>query len=152
AMAQAAVALNFDQPADVHLHLLAEIAFHAALGFNRGAQPRHFLLGQVLDLFRRVDVRLFGERTRALLPDPVDGREAHPETLIRRKIHACDASHLLPPIDPPTHHGQLTLALAVLRIHADHAHHAAPMNDLALHADFLDRCPNLHLFDSVYLY
>jgi len=42
----------------------------------------------------------------------------------------------------------LSLALAVFRVHANHANHAAPMNDLALHADFLDRCPNLH-FDSI---
>src|SRR5579863_7908661 len=38
----------------------------------------------------------------------------------------------------------LSLALAVLRVGTDHAHHAAPMHDLALHADFLYRCPNLH--------
>src|SRR5580658_7882621 len=38
----------------------------------------------------------------------------------------------------------LSLALAVLGVRTDHAHHAAPMNDLALHADFLYRCPNLH--------
>src|ERR1700732_1985799 len=38
----------------------------------------------------------------------------------------------------------LTLALAVLCIHTDHAHHAAPMHNLALHTDFLNRCPYLH--------
>src|ERR1700675_3364020 len=38
----------------------------------------------------------------------------------------------------------LSLALAVLGVRTNHAHHAAPMNDLALHADFLYRCPNLH--------
>ncbi len=39
----------------------------------------------------------------------------------------------------------LTLALAVLRVYTDHAHHAAPMNDFALHADFLYRGPDFHL-------
>jgi hypothetical protein len=39
---------------------------------------------------------------------------------------------------------ELTLALAVLRIGTDHAHHTAPMNDFAFHANLLDRCPNFH--------
>src|SRR6185312_780486 len=34
AMAHPAIALNFDQPPDVHLDLLAEISFDAPLGFN----------------------------------------------------------------------------------------------------------------------
>src|ERR1700728_2439755 len=43
----------------------------------------------------------------------------------------------------------LTLALAVFRVLANHANHAAPMNNLALHADFFDRCPDFHFIDSV---
>ena len=39
----------------------------------------------------------------------------------------------------------LTLALAVLSIYTDHAHHAAPMYDLALHTDFLYGGPDFHL-------
>jgi len=31
----------------------------------------------------------------------------------------------------------LTLALAVLRVYTNDAHHAAPMDDFALHTDFL---------------
>src|ERR1700756_558401 len=42
----------------------------------------------------------------------------------------------------------LTLALAVLRVRTNHAHHSAPMNHFALHANFLYRCSYLH-FDSV---
>jgi hypothetical protein len=38
----------------------------------------------------------------------------------------------------------LALALAVLGIGANHAHDAAAMNDLALHANLLDRSTNLH--------
>jgi hypothetical protein len=33
----------------------------------------------------------------------------------------------------------------VLGVFTDHTHDAAPMNDLALHADFLHRCPNFHV-------
>jgi hypothetical protein len=40
------------------------------------------------------------------------------------------------------------LPLAMLGIAANHAHHAATMNDLAFHTDFFDRRPNLH-FNSL---
>jgi hypothetical protein len=40
------------------------------------------------------------------------------------------------------------LPLAVLRIAANHTHNAAAMNDLAFHANFFDRCSNLH-FNSI---
>ena len=51
AVAEAAVALNFDQPADVHLRLLAEIAFHAAFRFDRRANVTDFLLGKIFYFF-----------------------------------------------------------------------------------------------------
>src|SRR6266849_4420445 len=56
-----AVGLNFDQPADVHLNLLAEIAFHAAFFFNFLAEVIDFILGQVANLLRVIDIRLGGE-------------------------------------------------------------------------------------------
>jgi len=37
-----------------------------------------------------------------------------------------------------------SLTLAVFWVYANHANHAAPMDDFALHANFLDRCSNLH--------
>src|ERR1700683_1812095 len=45
AMANPAVRLNFDQPPDIHLNLFAEIAFHAAFGFDGLAQMIRFVLG-----------------------------------------------------------------------------------------------------------
>jgi hypothetical protein len=137
AMAQAAVALNFNQAADVHLHLFAQIAFHTAFGFNGRAQTRDFLFRQVFDFLGGVHVRFFRERTRTLLPDAVNGRQANPQPLIGRQIHTCDASHSSSP---------LALALAVLGVDANHAHHSAPMNDLAFHTDLFYRGPNLHFF------
>src|SRR5579864_4451148 len=92
-VAQAAVALNFDQPADVHLDLLAEIAFDAALGFNGLAQLIDFFLGQILDLLGLVHVRLGAKRPRARLPDAIDRREADPDTLVQRKIYSSNTCH-----------------------------------------------------------
>src|SRR5579863_10531635 len=37
----------------------------------------------------------------------------------------------------------------MLRVRTDHANHTAPMNDLALHANLLDRCPDFHLPCSI---
>src|SRR3989442_6729635 len=39
----------------------------------------------------------------------------------------------------------LTLALLVLRVDADHSHHASPMDYLALVANLLDGRPDFHL-------
>jgi hypothetical protein len=46
----------------------------------------------------------------------------------------------------------LALALAVFRVDANHAHDAAPMNDLALHTNFLYRCANFHIFDPTFFH
>src|SRR3984885_10545183 len=140
AMPQAAIRLNFNQPPDVHLRLFAQIAFDAAFGFDCRAQTRRFVFRQVLDLLGVVHVGFRGQRFRARLPDAVNRREPNPKPLVRRQIHTCDASHSLSSGLWPI----LSLALAVLGVRADYAHHAAPMNNLALHADFLYRCPNLH--------
>jgi hypothetical protein len=50
----------------------------------------------------------------------------------------------------------LTLALAMLRVNANDAHHATPMNDFALHTDFLYGGPDFHFlflfaFDATYI-
>src|SRR5581483_2119359 len=81
AVANPAVRLNFDQTADVHLNLLAEIAFDAAFLLDHLADVIDLVLRQVANLFRRIDVRLRRDFSRALLPDAVDGRQANPQAL-----------------------------------------------------------------------
>jgi hypothetical protein len=39
---------------------------------------------------------------------------------------------------------KLSLALLVLRVAANHAHHAAPVDHLAFVANLFYRCPNFH--------
>src|SRR6202046_5682012 len=58
AMAQAAVTLNVDEPANCHLGFFTDIAFDAAFGFDCGAQMRHFLFRKILNLFRGIHFRL----------------------------------------------------------------------------------------------
>src|SRR5580692_11608749 len=134
AMANPAVRLDFNQAADVHLDLLAEIAFHAAFFFNFLAKMIHFIFRQVADLLRVIDARLRGELPRALLPDTVDRSQSDPKALLRRKINTCYACHSV----------SLTLALLVLRIRADYPHHAAPVDHLAFITNLFYRCPYFH--------
>src|ERR1700756_993667 len=59
AVANTAIRLNFDQPADVHLDLFAEIAFHAAFLLDGLAEVIDFIFRQVANLLRVIDIRLF---------------------------------------------------------------------------------------------
>src|SRR6266571_2104705 len=105
-----AVRLNFDQTADVHLYLLAEIAFHAAFLFDDLAKMIHFIFRQVTYLFRGIDVRLRRDFSRALLPDPVDRGQSDPEALLHWKIYTCNTCHTI------LLRTSLSLALLVLRV------------------------------------
>src|SRR6185369_4104320 len=131
---QAAVAADLHQPLDIHRDLLAEIAFHAALLFEHAADLPDIVFGEILD----PDVGAHARRTehvvRALPPDAVDVGKADLDPLGPREIHTCNTRHRLP------------LPLLVLRVGADHAHHAAAAHDLALVANPFDRCPYFHCF------
>src|ERR1041385_4038947 len=72
AMTNAAIGLNFNQPTDVHLDLLAEIAFDAAFLLDGLAKMIDFIFGQVANLFRVIDAGFSGELARAFLPDAID--------------------------------------------------------------------------------
>src|SRR5467141_2351389 len=90
-----AIGLNFDQPADVHLNLLAEIAFHAAFFFDSLAKMVNFIFRQVANLLRVIDARFFRELLRAFLPDAIDRGQPDPKALLRRKIYTCDTCHAI---------------------------------------------------------
>src|ERR1700694_815512 len=90
-----AIGLNFDQPADVHLNLLAEIAFHAAFFFDFLAKMVDFILGQVANLLRVIDACLCRALSRALLPDTIDRGQPDPKAFLRRKIYTCYACHAI---------------------------------------------------------
>src|SRR4029077_19000318 len=72
AVANATVGLNFNQPADIHLDLLAEIAFHAAFLLDGLANVVDFLFGQVADFLRVIHAGFRSQLFRAFPPDAVD--------------------------------------------------------------------------------
>src|SRR4029077_8482433 len=94
AVTNPAIRLNFNQAADVHLDLFAEIALHAAFLLDDVADAVDFVLGQVANLFREIDIGLFGNALRAHLPDAIDRRQPDPKALLRRKINTCDTCHV----------------------------------------------------------
>src|SRR4029077_14564498 len=93
AVANAAISLNLNQPANVHLDLLAEIAFHAAFLLDGLTNVVDFLFSQVADFFRVVHAGFSGLLFRALPPDAVDRGQANPQPFLNRKINACYACH-----------------------------------------------------------
>src|SRR5579863_10368763 len=108
AVAQATVALDFDQPPNVHLNLLAEIAFDAALALDLLAELVDLFFGQVLDLLGVIDLGFFADRPGALLPDAIDRSQTDPEPLLRRQIDTGYACHI--PSFCPAAFGGLSLA------------------------------------------
>jgi hypothetical protein len=97
AVTNSAIGLHFNQPANVHLDLFAEIALDAAFFFNFLTQTVGFVLRQVADFLFDVHVGFFRETPRARAPDAIDGRKAHPEALLWRKIDTCDTCHNFSP-------------------------------------------------------
>src|SRR5712672_2008561 len=93
AVANAAIRLNFNQPADIHLDLFAEIAFHPAFLLDGLANVIDFLFGQVANLLGVIHAGFRGQLFRALPPDTVDGGQANPQPFLNRKINACYACH-----------------------------------------------------------
>src|SRR5579863_628203 len=87
AMAQPAIALNFNQTANVHLDLFAEIALYAPFGLDLLAKLIHLFFGQILDLFGFVHFGLGTERASALLSNAIDRRQTDPQPLIDRQIY-----------------------------------------------------------------
>src|SRR6267154_5974367 len=142
AVANAAIRLNFNQPADIHLDLFAKIAFHPAFLLDGLANVVDFLFGQVANLLGVIHAGFRRQLFRAFPPDAVDGSQANPQPLLNRKINACYTCHATCLLKFSKI--RLPLALLVLRIGANYTHYASAMNYLALVANLFYRCPNFH--------
>src|SRR5215472_16523404 len=88
-----AIGLNFNEPANVHLNLLAEIAFNAAFLLDGLADVVDFVFRQVANLLRVIHAGFRGKPARARLPNAIDRGQPDPKALLRRKIYTCDACH-----------------------------------------------------------
>src|SRR6185437_13421732 len=136
----AAIGADFDEPLDVHRNFLAQVAFNQSFRFNDLADAVHFLFAQVLDLLHGIHVGLVQNARRTRSADAIDVGERDIRPLITGKIDACNTSHICP---------LLSLTLFMLRVLADHTHHTLAVDDLALIANFLYGCSDLHIQFSV---
>src|SRR5580693_836483 len=93
AMTNASIGLDFDEPANIHLDLFAEIAFDAAFLLDLIAEAVDFVFGQIANLLGGGGVGLFGEFLRALLSDAVDRGKPDPQSLLHRKIYTSNTCH-----------------------------------------------------------
>src|SRR5665213_894017 len=75
---KASVTLDFNEPANIHLHFFAKIAFDPAFGLDGLAQLIDLLFREVLDFLNVIDIGLHANRPRAFLPDAINRGQAHP--------------------------------------------------------------------------
>src|SRR6185369_7774404 len=133
AMAAAAVAAEIDQPLDARRHVAPEVALDLVARIEDPPDARALLVGQIIRLAPRIHLRLGADPERRAPADAVDVRERYFHALVSGQIDAGDTCHVL------------SLSLLVPRVRALDAHHARAADDLAVLADDLDRCPDLHV-------
>src|ERR1700682_503076 len=134
AVPQAAITLNLDEPANIHLDLFAEIPFHATLGFDGLTKAVNLFFREILNFFGGLNTGLGTQRTSASQSDPIDRSQSDPKSLLRRKIHTCATCHA----------GSLSLPLLVFGVGANHPDHTAPVDDLALITNLFHRRTYFH--------
>jgi len=131
-MPQAAIRSDFHKPLDIEGYFFPQIPFDAVLLFNDLANLVYFVIVQLANFRVRTDPCRRQDLVSLRTTNTVDIRESNLDSLVWRKIHASNTRHRLP------------LSLFVLRVHANYAHDALAMNDLALVANFLNGCSDFH--------
>jgi len=136
-----AVTAEIHEALDIHRNFAAQVTLDLEIRDCR-TEFRHFRLRQVLDLNRGIDA---GRRTDLLRPRPadaIDRRQRNHDVLVQRYVYSSYACHKNIPLRLAG--AGSTLALLVPGILADHAHNSVAADDLAVPADFLDRCSYFH--------
>src|SRR6185369_2667459 len=93
AMTQSTVAADVHQAFDVHLNLLAQISFDAALLIDDCANAVYFLFRQLANAFIDTDPGLSQDFIRAGAPDAVNVCETDLSSFVSREVHPCDTCH-----------------------------------------------------------
>src|SRR5690606_5490781 len=142
-MPRSPVTANLDEPLDVERDLLAKVTLDTALLLEHPRDVADVVFRQVLHPDVATDTGSRQHVVGALAADPVDVGQADLHPLGARKVYSCDSCHCSIP--------QLSLSLLVLLVRADHPHDPLATHDLALAADPLDRCPDLHGYLPAFL-
>jgi hypothetical protein len=98
AMALAAIALNVDQSADIHLIFTAKVSFDRdARAVNAGPDTGQRFFAQITHSSAGFDAESCSYIRCALSADPVNGREADHDSKIVRYVYTCDDCHCTAP-------------------------------------------------------
>src|SRR5579859_746745 len=134
AMPLPAIRADLHEPLDVHGDVFAQVAFDRALGLDDLADAVDLVFVEVLDFLDRLNLGGLDDLRGARMADAVDVGKRDVNVFVARKIHACNACHVI----------SLSLTLLVLGVLADHPHRSPAMDDLAFIANLLYRCSDLH--------
>jgi hypothetical protein len=135
---QPAITTDVHQPLDVHLRLLAKVAFDHALLVNDRANAIHFVFAQLAYALVNADARFFKNLVGARAPNAVDVCQTDFSPFICREVYTCYACHSSSVLKTRSRLlAVLSLPLFMLWVRADHAHHPSAVNDLAVITHFL---------------
>jgi hypothetical protein len=144
-MADTPVTTNLLQALDVHRDLTPQITFNPIVSTNDFAQTADFRLRQIFDPRVGVNARLAQDIPASRPTNAIDVSQSDFNSLVSGQVNSSNSSHLSPPREStqsPIYSAysalRLPLSLLVLRIFADHAHHAPALDDLALGTAFLN--------------
>src|SRR5579875_2446655 len=94
AMAQAAIAANFDQPLDVHIDFAAQVALNFIFAINHLTQTVDLFFSQIPYPRIRVNMRFRQDFAAGRQPNSVDIAQRNFHTLLTWNVNAGNSSHL----------------------------------------------------------
>src|SRR5207245_4616916 len=97
-MPQAPIAADVDEPLDVHLHVLTQVALDLPLLLDHVADPADLVLGQILDLHLFLYSRLAQNAVASGPADSEDVDQGDLDPLVLRQVDTGHAGHSKPPI------------------------------------------------------
>src|SRR5574340_161122 len=127
AVSQAAVAADFDQAFDVHLHFTAQIALNLIVLRNVLANQVYIRFGQIFNPDFRVDLGPRQDRMCPRRADPINIGQSSFNPLIARKVDTFNSRHR-----------SLSLSLFVLWVFANYIQDSGTLNDFAFRTAFTD--------------
>ena len=95
-MADTAITTEVHQSLDIHGNRTAQVTFNGVLA-DRPANRLDFRLGQILDLYVRLDASVLANPARSDAPNAIDGCQCNRRVLVRRYVNSgdtCPLDHL----------------------------------------------------------
>ena len=122
---------------------------HAALLVDHGTNAVNFLFRELSDPLIDANSCLSQYLVGARAPDPIYVCQTDFSSFISWQVHTCYACHSSSDSSKSEASSVLPLSLFVLRVGANHPHYPTAVDNLAVIAHFLYRCPDFHSCSSL---